>query len=137
MERGFSDSGKTTTVDWTRLTETSIMNSLRIATDELNVFGSLLHHVPITPSFLKLDQSAHKNYHLRVKEERKKETEKRRPQKVEYGEKNKFRKKERVGKRNWPSEEQASLFSVFLSRTRVLLEQEFPPCLEQGAKSQF
>ena len=100
MERGFSDSGKTATVDWTRLTETSIMNSLRIATDELNVFGSLLHHVPITPSFLKLDQSAHKNYHLRVEEERKKETEKRRPQKVEYGEKNKFRKKERVGKRN-------------------------------------
>ena len=49
------------------------MNKLRIATDVLKVFGSLLHHIPIAASFVKLGQSAHKNYSLQVEVERKKE----------------------------------------------------------------
>ena len=53
VERGFSDSGKTVTVDRTRLSEASI-NNLRIAADGLKMFGSLPHHVPITSSFIKL-----------------------------------------------------------------------------------
>ena len=69
MNRGFSDSGKTVTVDRTRLSEASIKN-LGIATDGLKVLGSPPHHVPIPPSCIKFGQSAHKNYRLRVEEER-------------------------------------------------------------------
>ena len=61
----------------TRLGEASI-NNLGIATDESKVFGSLSQRVPITPLFIKLGGSAHKNYHLRGKDEWKKEAEKRR-----------------------------------------------------------
>ena len=35
--------------------------------------GSLSHHVPIIPLFLKFGESAHNNYCLQVEEERKKE----------------------------------------------------------------
>ena len=61
VERGFSDSGKSVIVDRTCLSKVSI-NNLWIAADGLKVLGGLPHHVPITSSFIKLDQSAHKNY---------------------------------------------------------------------------
>lgn len=60
VERELCDSGKFVTVDRTPHTEASV-NSLRIATDGLKVFGSLWHHVQIIPLFMKLAQSAHKN----------------------------------------------------------------------------
>ena len=80
VERGFSDSGKTVALDRTRFSEASTCN-LQIATDGLKVFGSLPHDVPITPLFIKLGQSAYRNYRLHVEEERKKEPEKRRQEK--------------------------------------------------------
>ena len=43
VERGFSDSDKTVTVDRSRLSEASI-NNLRIAADGLKVFGCLPNH---------------------------------------------------------------------------------------------
>ena len=64
-ERRFSDRGKTVTV-WDSSSKTLISN-LRIATDGLKVFGSLSHHVPITPSFIKLGQSVYQNYNFQVK----------------------------------------------------------------------
>ena len=73
----FSDSGKTVTLDRTRLSQAST-NNLRIVTGGLKVFGSLPHHVPVTPLFIKLGQSAHRNYRLQVEKEREKEAEKRR-----------------------------------------------------------
>ena len=60
IERGFSSSGKTVAVDRTCLNKASI-NNLQIARDVLKVFGSLPHHILITPSFIKLNRSAHKN----------------------------------------------------------------------------
>ena len=100
VEKGFLDSGKTVTEDRIRLSEASI-NKLRIATVALKVFGSLPHHVPINSSFVKLGQSAHKNYRLRVEEERKKEAEKRRQEQQVGDKKSKFRgKKEETRKRN-------------------------------------
>ena len=80
VERGFSDSGKTVALDRIRFSEASTYN-LQIATDELKVFGSLPHDVPVTPLFIKLGQSAYRNYRLHVEEERKKEPEKRRQEK--------------------------------------------------------
>ena len=76
VERRFSDRGKTVTV-WNSSSKASTSNLL-IATDELKVFGTLSHHVPIFLSFIKLGQSVYKNYHFQVKKERKKEVEKRR-----------------------------------------------------------
>ena len=72
----FSDSGKTVTLDRTRLSQAST-NNLRIVTGGLKVFGSLPHHVPITPLFIKSGQSSHRNYRLQVEKEREKEAEKR------------------------------------------------------------
>ena len=94
--RRFSDSGKTVTVDKTRLSEASI-NNLQIAADGLKVFGGLPHHVPITSSFIKLGQSAHKNYRLHVDEEKKKEAEKKNKNgsNKRKTKKSKFRKKRR------------------------------------------
>ena len=77
VEKGFSDSGKTVTLNVTCHSEASVSN-LQIAIDKSKVFGSLPQHVPVTPSFIKLGQSAHKNHHLRIEEEWKKEVEKRR-----------------------------------------------------------
>ena len=90
--RRFSDSGKTVTVDRTRLSEASI-NNLQIAADGLKVFDGLPHHVPITSSFIKLGQSAHKNYCLQVDEEKKKEAEKKTGSNKRKTKKSKFRKK--------------------------------------------
>ena len=92
VERRFSDSGKTVTVHRTRLSETFI-NNLQIATDGLKVFGSLPHHVPITSSFIKLGQSAHKNYCLQVDEEKKKDDEKRRQEQQVEDKKKKIQEK--------------------------------------------
>ena len=63
VERRFSACGKTVTVSRARLTEAST-NNFQIATDEPKTFDSLPHHVPITPSFKKLGQSANENYYL-------------------------------------------------------------------------
>ena len=108
---------ETVTVDRTHLSEACINNS-QIAADGLEVFGGLPHHVPITSSFIKLGQSAQKNYCESMKERKRKLRKESRSNKRKM-KKSKFRKKKEVRKRNWPSEEQASLFSVFLSRTKV------------------
>ena len=47
VDRGFSDSGKTITVDRTHLSEASV-NNLQIAAGGLKVFVNLPHHVPFT-----------------------------------------------------------------------------------------
>ena len=95
--RRFSDSGKPVTVDRTRLSEASI-NNLRIAADGLKVFGGLPHHVPITSSFIKLGQSAHKNYRLQVDEEKKKEAEKKKREQQEEDEKKQIQEKKKLTK---------------------------------------
>ena len=53
VERRFSDSGKTVTVDRTRLSKASI-NSVWITTGGLKVLGNLPLHVPITSLFIEL-----------------------------------------------------------------------------------
>ena len=77
--KGFPDSGKTATIDRTPPSEASI-NNVQITTDGLKAIDSLPlpHYVPITSSFIKLGQSAHKKYCFGVDEEEKKEAEKRR-----------------------------------------------------------
>ena len=62
---------ETVTVDRTHLSEACI-NNLQIAADGLEVFGGLPHHVPITSSFIKLGQSAQKNYCESMKERKRK-----------------------------------------------------------------
>ena len=47
VERGFSDSSKTVTIDRTHLGKASL-NNIGITTDGLEIFGSLSCHVPIT-----------------------------------------------------------------------------------------
>ena len=94
VERRFSGSGKTVTVDRTHLSEASL-NNLHIAADGLKIFGGLPQHVPITSSFIKLGQSAHKNYCLRVNEEKKKEAEKRKQEQQEEDKKKQIQEKKK------------------------------------------
>ena len=94
IERGFSGSGKTVTVDRTHLSKATL-NNLQIAADGLEMFGSLPHHVPVTSSFIKLGQSAHKNYCLRVDDEKKKEAEKRKQEQQEEDEKKQIQEKKK------------------------------------------
>ena len=71
--KGFPDSGKTATIDRTPPSGAST-NNIQITTDGLKVIDSLPlpHYVPITSSFTKLGQSAHKKYCFGVDEEEKK-----------------------------------------------------------------
>ena len=81
-----------------------LLKLLQIATDGLKVFGSLPHHILIAPLFIMLKNKGKRKLSSSNQWKMKK---------------SKFRKKKEIRKRNQLNEEQASLFSVFLTGTRV------------------
>ena len=80
-----------------RFAEASISN-FQIATGGSKTFYSLPHHVPITPSFKKLCQSANENYYLWFEDEKVEKSwswKSRQEQKVEVEKRNQIQEKRR------------------------------------------
>lgn len=92
-ERGFSQVSKFLLDSRTQLSAASI-SAIESTKDGLKSYGNKCHSVPITKEFLIKGRNAHKNYHMRLEEEKRIKEEKRRQREEKSTEKRSWKKRQ-------------------------------------------